>query len=174
MRTRVWGLVGLWAVVVIAVGAHVAGAATGKREDDQQIRALQTRLATAVSARDLNSVMKEYVPGNELFVFDSDLPRQHTGWESFKKDWGNFVNSAEDVKYDVQDLGITVVGNAAFSHHLAHMVWTSTKDGSHHEQLLSMTDAYRKIDGKWLIVLEHFSIPVVDGKAVFVAWPKNH
>jgi ketosteroid isomerase-like protein len=54
------------------------------------------------------------------------------------------------------------------------MVWTSTKDGSHHEQLLSMTDAYRKIDGKWLIVLEHFSIPVVDGKAVFVAWPKNH
>ena len=115
--------------------------------------------------------MKEYVRGNELFVFDSDLPRQHTGWESFKKDWGNFVNSAEDVKYEVEDLGVTVEGNAAFSHHLAHMVWTGKKDGSHHEQLMSISDAYRRIDGKWLIVLEHFSIPVVNGKAVLVAKP---
>jgi hypothetical protein len=37
--------------------------------------------------------------------------------------------------------------------------------------VLSVTDAYRKIDGRWLIVLEHWSIPVKDGKAVFVAEP---
>lgn len=127
MRMWVWGVVGLWAVALIAVGAHVAGAATGQRDDEQAIRALQTRLAAAVSARALDDVMKEYVPGNELFVFDSDLPRQHIGWESFKEDWGNFVNSAEDVKYDVLDLGVTVEGNAAFSHHLAHLVWTGKK-----------------------------------------------
>lgn len=39
---------------------------------------------------------------------------------------------------------------------------------------MSITDAYRKIGGKWLIVLEHFSIPVVGGKAVLVAWPKKN
>ena len=62
---------------------------------------------------------------------------------------------------------------AASVHHLAHISWTSKRDGSHHEQLMSMTDGYRKINGKWLIVLEHFSLPVVDGKAVPVAWPKD-
>ena len=167
MRNRVW--MGLAALIVL--GATAASA--DQRDDEQQIRALQTRLAASVAARDLDSVMKEYVPGKELFVFDSDLPRQHVGWEAFKKDWGNFVNSAADIKYDVSDLGITVVGDAAFSHHLAHIAWTNKKDGAHREQLMSMTDAYRKIDGKWLIVMEHFSLPVVDGKAAFVAWPKD-
>lgn len=171
MTGRVWGLMSLWMTAIVMVSAPVVGAAVSQHEDEQQIRALQVRLAAAVTARDLNGVMKEYAPGNELFVFDSDLPRQHIGWESFKKDWGNFVDSAESAKYDIQDLGITVVGNAAFSHHLAHIAWTSKKDGSHHEQLMSMTDAYRKTDGKWLIVLEHFSLPVVDGKAVFMARP---
>jgi hypothetical protein len=37
--------------------------------------------------------------------------------------------------------------------------------------LLSVTDAYRKIDGKWLIVMEHWSIPVQDGKAMLMARP---
>lgn len=169
MRIRV--RTALFAAAVIAVGAQLALAAAGQREDEQQIRALQGRLAASVSAKDLNSVMKEYVTGNELFVFDSDLPRQHVGWESFKKDWGNFVDSAENVNFEIRDLGVTVVGNAAFSHHLAHLVWTNKKNGSHREQLMSMTDAYRKINGRWLIVMEHFSLPVVDGKAVLVAWP---
>jgi len=158
---------------VVVVGAHMTSAAESQSNDEQEIRALQARLAEAVSDRDLDRVMKEYVPGNELFAFDSDLPRQHTGWVSYKQDWGNFVNSAEDAKYDVEDLGVTVVGNAAFSHGLAHVIWTAKKDGSHHEQLMSLSDAYRKIDGKWLIVMEHFSIPVEDGKAVFMARPNK-
>jgi len=170
MRTRFRLLA--WAFgAIILLGAQFASAAVGQSNDEKAIRALQERIAAALVARDLDSVMKEYVPGNELFVFDSDLPRQHTGWNSFKEDWGNFVNSAEDVQYEVEQLGVTIVGNAAFSHHLAHLTWKRKKDGSRGEQLMSMSDAYRKIGGKWLIVMEHFSIPVVDGKAVYVAKP---
>ena len=171
MRTRVWGLAGLWAAAVIAAGGNVASATEGQSKGEQEIRALQARMAAAVSARDLDAVMKEYVPGNELFVFDSDLPRQHTGWDSYKKDWGAFLDSAVDVKADVEDLGITVEGNAAFSHNLEHLSWTRKRDGSRGEMLMSVTDAYRRIDGKWLIVMEHWSLPVKDGKAVLMAKP---
>ena len=93
------------------------------------------------------------------------------GWESYKKDWGGFLDSAADVKVDVEDLGITVEGKAAFSHNLEHLVWTRKRDGSRGEMLMSVTDAYRRIDGKWLIVMEHWSIPVKDGKAVLMAKP---
>ena len=164
MRIQLW--VGLLASALVAIGAHAAGA--GPREDEQAIRALQARLAASVSARDLDAVMKEYVPGRELFVFDSDLPRQHTGWDAYKKDWWDFLGSAVDVKADVRDLGVTVVGNAAFSHNLLHLTWAAKKDGSRHEQLMSVSDAYRKTGGKWLIVMEHWSIPVADGKAVLM------
>jgi hypothetical protein len=34
------------------------------------------------------------------------------------------------MKVDVEDLGITVVGEAAFSHSLEHLIWTRKKDGS--------------------------------------------
>ena len=162
-------LAGLCVAAVLVIDA--APVAAAQSIDEQEIRALQTRLAASVSAGDLDGIMKAYVRGNELFVFDSDLPRQHRGWDAFKADWGNFVNAARDVKDEVRDLGITVVGDGAFSHHLAHLIWTGKKDGSRHEQLMSMTDGYRKIGGKWLITMEHFSLPVVDGKAAFVAWP---
>ena len=112
-----------------------------------------------------------YVAGDELFVFDSDLPRQHKGWDSYRKDWGLFTNSASDASVEVEDLGITVEGTAAFSHSLEHLTWTRKKDGSRGEMLLSVTDAYRRIGGKWLIVMEHWSIPVQDGKGVLVAKP---
>lgn len=171
MRARVWSLAGLWAAAVIASGVNVTSAAEGQSRDEQEIRALQARMAVAVAARDLDAVMKEYVPGRELFVFDSDLPRQHSGWDSYKKDWQGFLDSAVDVQVDVEDLGITVEGKAAFSHNLEHLAWTRKRDGSRGEMLMSLTDAYRKIDGKWLIVMEHWSIPVKDGKAVFMAKP---
>jgi ketosteroid isomerase-like protein len=158
----------LAALALIAAGAQ---AATPGQHGEQEIRALQTRLAAAVSARDLDAVMKEYVPGNELFVFDSNLPRQHTGWDAYKKDWWDFLGSAKDVKAEVEDLGVTVEGSGAFSHELLHLNWANKSDGSHHEQLMSVTDAYRKIDGKWLIVMEHWSLPVQDGKAVLMAAP---
>ena len=124
---KFWNFAARCAAALLAFSTHFASAANSPPEDEQEIRALQTRLAAAVSARDLDSVMKEYVRGNELFVFDSDLPRQHTGWDTFKKDWGNFVNSADNVTDEVENLGITVEGNAAFSHHLAHLVWTGKK-----------------------------------------------
>jgi ketosteroid isomerase-like protein len=171
MRTRFWGFPLLWAAAAIAAGANVAWGAEVPINDEQEIRALQARMAAAVNARNLDAVMKEYVPGKELFVFDSDLPRQHSGWESYKKDWGGALDSAMDMKVDVEDLGITVVGKAAFSHSLDHLIWTRKRDGSRDERLMSVTDAYRKIDGKWLIVMEHWSIPVEDGKAVFVTKP---
>lgn len=166
MRMPLWALAGLLAIAVVTTGAHAAMA--GQREDEQDIRALQARLAASVSARDLDAVMTAYVPGNELFVFDSDLPRQHTGWDAYKKDWWDFLGSAKDVKAEVKDLGVTVVGDAAFSHDLLHLIWAGKTDGARHEQLMSVSDAYRKIGGKWLIVMEHWSIPVVDGKAILM------
>jgi hypothetical protein len=78
----------LFAAAIMAVSFSQGLPACAQSKDEQEIHALQDRLAAAVRARDLDAVMKEYIPGNELFVFDSDLPRQHIGWESYKKDWG--------------------------------------------------------------------------------------
>src|SRR5271163_4177563 len=102
-----------FSAVLITASLFHAMPARAQSKDERAIRMLQDRMAAAVSARDLDAVMKEYVPGNGLFVFDSDLPRQHIGWEAYRADWKLFLDSTTDVKADVEDLGITVVGNAA-------------------------------------------------------------
>ena len=66
---------------------------------------------------------------------------------------------ANGLKEEVENLSITAAGKVAYSHSIMHTSWTK-KDGSSRELMASVTDVYRKIDGKWLIVQEHWSVPV--------------
>ncbi|MGA2364653.1 MAG: hypothetical protein ABSG12_04070 [Steroidobacteraceae bacterium] len=45
--------------------------------EEQEIRALEDRYVAAVNAKEVNMIMKGYVPGNELFVFDLDIMARH-------------------------------------------------------------------------------------------------
>ncbi len=88
MRRFVFGVIG----TALAVGCLSAGLpARAQTADERAIRALEDQFAAAASAKDLDAIMKVYVPGNDLFVFDVGVPRQHVGWEDYKKDWHDFL-----------------------------------------------------------------------------------
>jgi ketosteroid isomerase-like protein len=57
-------------------------------------------------------------------------------------------------------------GNLAFSHSIQRAVVTD-KDGKKADITFRLTDVYRNVNGKWLIVHEHVSVPVdlATGKA---------
>jgi uncharacterized protein (TIGR02246 family) len=134
--------------------------AHAQSKDEQQIRALEDKFAAAFNAKDVNAIMKLYVPGDELLVFDVVPPRQYAGWDAYKKDWeGDFATMPGPVKFEVRDLSVTTDGKLGWSHSIQHVTWT-TSDGKPMELTVRVTDCYRKIDGKWLIVLEHVSVPV--------------
>ena len=130
-------------------------------KDEQEIRALENRYEAAVRAKDVDAIMKSYVPGAELFVFDAMPPRQYVGFDAYKKDWqGVFEMFSGPVdKFEVQDLSIVADGKLAYSHSIQAGIYT-TKDGSKFGLTLHVTDCYRKINGKWLITQEHVSVLV--------------
>jgi ketosteroid isomerase-like protein len=105
--------------------------------------------------------MKGYAPGSELFVFDVTPPRQHVGFESYKKDWEDFFAAFPGPvdKFEVQDLSIVTSDNLAYSHSIQPSIMTA-KDGSKFNSTVRVTDCYRKISGKRLITQEHVSVPV--------------
>ncbi len=149
------------AVAALCAAATLSGAlARAQSKDEQQIRALEDKFAAAVNAKDVNAIMKLYVPGDELLVFDVVPPRQYAGWDAYKKDWeGEFAMMPGPVKFEVSDLSVTTDGRLGWSHSIQHVAWM-TSDGKPMELTVRVTDCYRKIDGKWLIVLEHVSVPV--------------
>jgi ketosteroid isomerase-like protein len=80
IKTAVAAVVGL-AATMIAVPA-LAGA-----KDEAAIRALEARFAAAFNAKDLDAIMKVYVPDESLLVFDVVPPRQYAGAKAYRKDW---------------------------------------------------------------------------------------
>ena len=144
-----------------ALITHSAGQrAQAQSRDEQEIRAMEDRFAAAFKAKDIDAIMKMYVPGNDLFVFDVGVPRQHVGWDDYKKDWHDFLATFQGpLKFDISDLSITSDGKIAYGHCIQHVTGTGP-DGAPIDFTVRVTDVYRKVDGKWLIAQEHVSVPI--------------
>jgi|SRR5690349_13590555 len=81
-------------------------------KDVEAIRRLESQFAEAVNAGNVDAIMKVYVPGQSLVVFDVVPPRQYIGADAYRKDWQAFVSMfAGPVKFDISDLAITADGD---------------------------------------------------------------
>jgi ketosteroid isomerase-like protein len=167
-------LTGVVATSLAMTGAALAAAAAAAPEppakpvsaakpagssDRAQIQALEKGLNAGIVAKDSKKVMSYYARKG-LFVFDVTPPRQHVGWEDYKKDWeGLFAAFPGPLTNEITDLSITVVGDVAYGHNIEDGHFTA-KDGTKAELVVRVSDVYRKINGKWFIVQEHVSVPV--------------
>jgi ketosteroid isomerase-like protein len=137
---------------------HAANASGGR--DKAAIEALEARFAAAFNAKDVNAIMRVYEPGPNLFVFDVTPPRQHVGSADYRADWeSTFKTTPGPIHFWISDLSVTVVGPVAYGHSIQKMAFTRA-NASKGELVVRVTDVYRKIRGRWLIVQEHVSVPV--------------
>jgi ketosteroid isomerase-like protein len=129
-------------------------------EDEASIKALEKRFVDAVNAKDVDAIMKAYVPDESLLVFDVIPPRQYVGAKAYAKDWADFFGFFKGpLKFEMTDLSVTADGTIGYSHSIQRVTGTNTKDQAI-DLIVRVTDVYRKINGNWLIVHEHVSIPV--------------
>lgn len=158
---------------LLACLAPVHAADTGPAHDKAAIEALEARFAAAFNAKDVNAIMRVYEQGPGLFVFDVTPPRQHVGWADYKTDWEDTLRTIRGpVHFTISDLSVTVVGPVAYGHSIQRVRFTGT-NGSKADLVVRVSDVYRKIHGKWLIVQEHVSVPVDldSGKADLLSKP---
>jgi len=129
-------------------------------EDEKAIRALEDNFVSAFNAGNIDAMMKNYTPDKNLVVFDVVPPRQHQGADEYRKAWTGFFSHFRGTpKIAIADLSITVEGDIGFSHSIQHVTGTDIQ-GQPVDRTVRVTDGYRKTDGRWLIVLEHVSVPV--------------
>ena len=146
--------------ISVAIAAALCGTAQAGPADEAQIKALESRFAAAFNAKDVDAIMKAYVPDKSLVVFDVVPPRQYVGADAYRKDFEGFVGLFKgSFKFEITDLSVTADGSLGYGHSIQRIVGTSTKDQPI-DLTVRVTDAYRKINGKWSIVHEHVSVPV--------------
>jgi len=158
---------------IILCGLAVLSCLKAKEDDVSQIQALEKNLADAYNAKDINGIMAAYVSDDSLIVFDITPPRQYIRANAVRKDYeGILAGFPGPIHVEFSDWKINAEGNLGYGHGFFRFVGTD-KDGKAWDTAIRLTDIYRKVNGKWLIVHEHGSFPVdlATGKADLTSKP---
>ena len=161
---------------IVIAAAFLAFGVTSRAatsDDEAQIKTLEDSFVAAVNTKDVDAIMKVYVPDASLVVFDVVPPRQYVGADAYRKDWQDFFAMFNGpVKFRISDLNIEAAGSLGYGHSIQHVSGTDMK-GQPIELVVRVTDGYRKVDGKWLIAHEHVSVPVdvTTGKPDLISKP---
>jgi ketosteroid isomerase-like protein len=112
-------------------------------------------LVKALRAKDIESVMSLYAPN--LVSFDIVPPLRYVGADNKRRAWQE-VSALSAFAYEVHDLNVTTHGELAFVHSLNH-VNATLASGQITDLWLRWTACFRRIDGVWLVVHDHVSVP---------------
>jgi uncharacterized protein (TIGR02246 family) len=146
-------------VTFVALSIFVSDA-PARADARVDIKALVDRFVVAFKAKDLDAIMKFYVPDQTLVVFDVVPPRQYVGAAAYRRDWQTFLDSFNGpIAVEVTDLDIVADRNLAYSRGIDRVTGTD-KQGKKTDLTVRVTDIYKKTQGHWLVMHEHVSVPV--------------
>ena len=138
---------------------------------EQEIRAMYDQYSAAVKSRNVDTIMAFYPSDESLVAYDAFPPRQYRGAAAYRKAYeGFFAAYPGPVTSEISDVRIVAEGTLAFASAIDR--WLATGgDGKSTEMVFRTTVGLRKVNGRWLIVHEHLSVPVdpVTGMADFLS-----
>jgi uncharacterized protein (TIGR02246 family) len=130
--------------------------------DEQQIRDLIQRWASAVHDGDLPAVLADHAP--DIVMFDVPPPDQGVrGIEAYRETWPGFFQwQASGAVFEIESLEVTAGADVAFAFALLRCGATVDFDRDP-EHRLRLTVGLAKVDGRWIVTHEHHSFADATG-----------
>lgn len=126
---------------------------------EAEIRQRIDMLVEAIRAMDLEALKPIYAP--DIVTFDVQGPLQRVGAEAKRGNWVEaFAAFQPPLGYEIRDLEITSSGDLAFAHGFTRLSGTLKNGQRGGGFWVRFTACLRKIDGNWLIVHDHASLPL--------------
>ena len=128
--------------------------------DEAIIRQAIAEWSKNLVALDLDKLLAGY--HHDIVLYDVKPPYKIVGIDAYRKNWEECLPFfPERFKSEHRDLVIHVEGDLATIHGLHHMVPLDEKDKDHpaFRSWVRVTAILKKINGQWLCVHEHVSIP---------------
>ena len=128
-------------------------------------------LAKAVRAKDIDRVMSFYA--RDIVSFDIGPPLRYTGADNKPREWLRaFAAYSGPIDYEIRELDVETAGELAFVYSVNH-VRGSLAGGHSSDMWVRWTACFRRIDGVWLVVHDHVSVPadLEHGQAVLNLTP---
>lgn len=123
--------------------------------DEARVRNLIENWARAISAGDRAAILAHHSPDLLMFDFPPPLVR---GIDAYERQWDFFFASPKGpISFVPSELAVTAGDSVAFASCLIHCEGTSAGPVD-----LRLTVGLRKIDGDWMVMHEHHSVPSVE------------
>ena len=122
-----------------------------------ELRELIDEWAIAVRAKDIESVMSQYL--SDVVAFDVVDPLEYKGTDMLRQRLTDWFSSFEGpLSFDLHELHVTAGESTAFCHYLALIVGPRP-DGRTSGYWARGTTCFERRDGEWLVTHEHISMP---------------
>ncbi len=130
-------------------------------DDETVIRELITRWSEAVHAENLDDVLADHDPGIVMF----DVPPPYNGIrgiDAYRQSWPPFFEwQRKGAIFEIVELDVTAGADVAFAYALLRC-GTPAEFEANPDNRLRLTIGLRKVNGRWTVVHEHHSFPLVD------------
>jgi ketosteroid isomerase-like protein len=127
------------------------------RNDEQQIRDIIERWVKAVHERNYDGILASH--SANILMFDVPLPFESKGIEAYRKTWDLFFScQRERIVFDILRMDVVAGNDVAFVAAVMNCDET-LKDGNRVEFKFRLTVGLRKVEGKWIVLHEHHSVP---------------
>lgn len=124
--------------------------------DEQEIRDLIERWATAVHTGDLPTVLADHAA--DIVMFDVPPPERGVrGIDAYRQTWPGFFRwQASGAVFDIESLDVTTGADVAFAYALLRCGTPSDFERDP-DQRLRLTIGLRKAADRWIVTHEHHS-----------------
>jgi uncharacterized protein (TIGR02246 family) len=127
------------------------------KSDEQEIRELIGRWAKAVRDKDFDGILARH--SADMLMFDVPPPFESKGVEAYRETWNLFYScQPEPIAFDIQRIEVVAGADVAFVAALMQCE-EEGKSGELTKLDFRLTVGLRKIEGEWIILHEHHSVP---------------
>lgn len=124
---------------------------------EADIRGVIATWADSFRSRNVEAAMRLHAP--DVVSFDMVPPLRYQGIDDYRSAWRAMFDAFEGpIEVEVRDLSVTVGDGVAFTFSMNRFCGTAT-DGQKVDYWWRWTACFERLDGKWLIVHDHQSLP---------------
>jgi len=125
-------------------------------------------------AKDVDGMMSFYADGDAFSAFDLMPPIEFRGGDKWRDNWVTFFTLFEGpLRIEFSGLEVYAATELAFARVFVRLV--GTLNGQHTDMWVRTTNCFRLIDGQWLMIHDHVSVPLdfATGRSLTHLTPEN-
>lgn len=130
----------------------IEGAITN--EDERAILEIEQAMASKFTA---NDIVSHVAPG---IVLDDTVPGRIRGKDAVRAYLAAGISSLAAVSLEILDIAVRADERLGFAHSRQHIAWKGKNGMPDMDLIFRQTCCYEKIDGLWMVVYQHVSVPV--------------